>query len=221
MNSKRDMIGEQGLQFFGKMSAAISHEINNSLAIINENAGLMQDFTLMADKGMPLDPERLNSLAGKVIQQVRRAEGIVKNMNGFAHSVDDSLKSVDLGDVVKLMVALSVRFASMRGVTVEPKSASAPVTITTNPFLLENLIWLCLDFAMDAAGAGNTIDILTVKTENGAQVRFMRLKNLAKAPLDKFPAEREKTLLDVLKADLSADAGVGKIVITLPRDIDT
>jgi signal transduction histidine kinase len=220
MNSNRDVIGEQGLQFFGKMSATISHEINNALAIINENAGLLQDFTLMADKGMPLDPERLNSLAGKVIQQVRRAEGIVKNMNRFAHSVDESLKSVNLGDVVGLIATLSGRLASMRGVTVEPKPAEVPVTINTNPFFLENLIWLCLDFAMDAAGAGNTIDIITVKTENGAQIRFMQVEDLAKAPPDKFPTEREKALLDLLKADLSADVEVGELVITLPRDID-
>jgi signal transduction histidine kinase len=220
MNRDWDVIGEQGLQFFGKMSATISHEINNALAIINENAGLMQDFTLMVDKGMPLDPERLNSLAGKVIQQVRRAEEIVKNMNGFAHSVDESVKSIDLGNVVGLMVTLSGRLASMRGVTVEPKPASVPVTIITNPFLLENLIWLCLDFAMDGAGVGNTINIITVKTENGAQIRFMQVKDPAKAPLDKFPTDREKALLDLLKADLSADAGVGEIVITLPRDID-
>jgi C4-dicarboxylate-specific signal transduction histidine kinase len=220
MTSKRDMISEQGLQFFGKMSAVISHEINNSLAIINENAGLLQDFTLMADKGMPLDPERLNSLAGKVIQQVRRAEGIVKNMNRFAHSVDESLKSVNLGDVVELIVTLSGRLASMRGVRVEPKPVENPVTITTNTFLLENLIWLCLDFAMGVAGAGNTIDIITMKTENGAQIRFMQVEDLAKAPPDKFPTEREKALLDLLKADLSADVEVGELVITLPRDID-
>jgi C4-dicarboxylate-specific signal transduction histidine kinase len=220
MNSKRDMISEQGLQFFGKMSATISHEINNALAIINENAGLLQDFTLMADKGMPLDPERLNSLAGKVIQQVRRAEGIVKNMNRFAHSVDESLKSVNLGDVVELIVTLSGRLASMRGVRVEPKPVENPVTITTNTFLLENLIWLCLDFAMGVAGAGNTIDIITMKTENGAQIRFMQVEDLAKAPPDKFPTEREKALLDLLKADLSADVEVGELVITLPRDID-
>ncbi len=220
MNSKRDMISEQGLQFFGKMSAIISHEINNSLAIINENAGLLQDFILMADKGMPLDPERLNSLAGKVIQQVRRAEGIVKNMNRFAHSVDESLKSVNLGDVVELIATLSGRLASMRGVTVEPKPAEVPVTINTNPFFLENLIWLCLDFAMDAAGEGNTIDIITVKTENGAQIRFMQVEGVAKAPPEKFPTEREKALLDLLKADLSADVEVGELVITLPRDID-
>jgi len=221
MNAKWDMIGEQGLKFFGKMSATISHEINNALAIINENAGLLQDFTLMADKGMPIDPERLHTLGGKIIQQVRRAEMIVRNMSRFAHSVDESVKNVDIGDIVALVVALSSRVASMRDVSVEPKPAESPVTITTNPFFLENLIWLCLDFAMDAAGEGHTIHIITEKMENGAQVRFMQVKNLAKAPLDRFPAEREKALLDALNADLTAELETGELVITLPRDIDT
>lgn len=221
MNTKWDMIGEHGLQFFGKVSATISHEINNALAIINENAGLLQDFTLMADKGMPLDPKRLNTLAGKVMQQIRRAEGIVRNMNRFAHSIDESSKSVNLSDIVEFVTTLSGRFASMRGVTLEPKSTAVPVTINTNPFFLENLIWLCLDFVMDAAGEGNTIDIVTEKTENGAQVRFMQVEDLAKAPLDEFPAEREKALLDTLKADFVADVEAGELVIILPRDIDT
>jgi len=221
MNIKGDTIGEQGLKFFGKMSATISHEINNALAIINENAGLLQDFTLMADKGIPLDPKRLNSLAGKVIRQIRRAEGIVKNLNRFAHSVDQSSKNVNLGDIVEFMTALSARFASMRGVTVETKPTAGPLTIVTKPFFLENLFWLCLDFAMDAAGEGNTIDIISEKTETGAQIRIMPIKNLSRAAVDKFPGERETALLDALKADFVAHMGTGELVITLPRDIDT
>ena len=219
MDIKGDTIGEQGLKFFGKMSATISHEINNALAIINENAGLMQDFTLMADKGIPLDPKRLNTLAGKIIQQIRRAEGIVKNMNRFAHSVDESSKSVNLSDIVEFVVALSDRFASMRGVTVEPKPTEIPVTIITRPFFLQNLIWLCLDFAMDAVGGGNAIDIISEKTETGAQVRIRQIKSLART-VDKFPAERETALLDALKADLVTDVEAGEVLITLPRDIN-
>jgi signal transduction histidine kinase len=220
MNDSLDVRETTALRFFGNINASISHEINNVLAIINENAGLLQDFTLMADKGIPLDPKRLNSLAEKIIQQIRRAEGIVKNMNRFAHSVDESVKSINLRDIVEFVAALSGRFASMRGVTVKPKPSADPVTITTNPFFLENLIYLCLDFAMDAAGPGNTIDIIAVKTETGTQVRFAQLADLAKAPADKFPSEREKALLDALKADLVVDAGVGELVINLPRGID-
>jgi len=82
-------LGWMGVRFFGRMSASISHEIKNVLAIINENAGLLDDFALMAEKGMPLDPRRLGKVAESLMKQVRRADAIVRNMNKFAHSVDD------------------------------------------------------------------------------------------------------------------------------------
>ena len=37
----------------------------------------MEDYTLMAEKGKAIDPERLKKLAGKVKGQVQRADGIV------------------------------------------------------------------------------------------------------------------------------------------------
>ena len=51
MSAKLEIVTESGLQFFGKMTASISHEIKNVLAIINENAGLLEDLALMADRG--------------------------------------------------------------------------------------------------------------------------------------------------------------------------
>jgi hypothetical protein len=56
MREKLDPIAETGLQFYGKITASVSHEIKNVLAIINENAGLLEDFTFMADRGKPIDP---------------------------------------------------------------------------------------------------------------------------------------------------------------------
>ncbi|MCP3901564.1 MAG: sensor histidine kinase, partial [Desulfobacteraceae bacterium] len=37
--------------FFGKITASITHEIQNVLAIIKENAGLMEDFLLINQSG--------------------------------------------------------------------------------------------------------------------------------------------------------------------------
>ena len=50
---KPENLTETSLQFFGRVSASISHELKNVLAIINENAGLLEDFTLMGDRGIP------------------------------------------------------------------------------------------------------------------------------------------------------------------------
>ena len=140
MTHRLEIIGETGLQFFGKMSASISHEIKNVMAIINESAGLMEDLTVLAEKGMPVDPQRLKTHAGKIMTQIRRADQIIKNMNRFAHSVDEGVKSIDLGETLALVTALSERFATMRGITLDLKTPSKGITLRTNPFFLINLI---------------------------------------------------------------------------------
>lgn len=49
------------VDFIARMT--VSHELKNVLAIVNENAGLLDDLLLLAAKGKPLNPERLQRLA--------------------------------------------------------------------------------------------------------------------------------------------------------------
>lgn len=207
-----ELLGETGLQFFGKMSASISHEIKNVLAIINENAGLLEDLTVMAGRGLPVDPERLKTQAGRIIKQIRRGDDIVKGMNRFAHSVDDPLRQADLHDTLGFMCTLSGRFASMRGITLELEPPSTQVPITTNPFFLQNLIWLCLDFAMGSTGTGKTVALRAERIEKGARIRFSKLQDLGKT--GSFPEDRVKALLQALNADLLVDRERGELYIT-------
>jgi hypothetical protein len=220
MSWKDDIIGQTGLQFYGKTAASLSHEMKNALAIMNENAGLLQDFAAMAEGGAPIDPRRLKSLAGKIVKQIRRADGIVGTMNRFAHSVDESVKDVDLREIVEFVVALSRRLATMGGVTLDPRQGSSPVTITTNPFFLQNLIFLCLDFAMRAPCGGKSIGLVAKDMENGASVRFTGIEGLAQVPTGTFPGEREKILLEALGGHISVDTEAKELVLTLSRDID-
>lgn len=219
MNASLDVREETALQFFGKMSASISHEIKNVLAIINENAGLLEDYNLMAEKGTPVSPERLKTLAETVMRQIKRADGIVKNMNKLAHSVDEAKKTVDVREVLELVVALSSRFAAMRGVVLDFQPSSNPPSILSSPFFLENLIWLVLDFAMDAAGNGKIVGLIAEKRGEGARVRFTQLDALGKTQKDEFPTERERSLLHILNAEIALDYGAGQIFIDLPADI--
>jgi signal transduction histidine kinase len=215
-----ELIGKTGFVFFGKMTASISHEIKNVLAIINENAGLLEDITLMSEKGTPIDPEKLKNQAARIKNQVRRADGIVKNMNKFAHSADEPLMSVDLGEILELLADLSGRSASIRGVTLEPESTGSSARITINPFLLENLVWLCLDFAMDMAGKGKSIRLIAEKTEDGGRIRFTQLEALGEPPADKFPGEVEKAFLAALKAQITKDVNGREIVLTISKHME-
>jgi len=219
MSTRLELAAETGFQFFGKMTASISHEIKNVMAIINENAGLLEDLALLAERGAAIEPQRLINMSGTVMKQVGRADAILKNMNRLAHSVDESIKTIDLNNILELLVALSDRFASMRGVDLQPRLGQSPLTLKTSPFFLMNLLWLCLDFAMDAAGEDKIVGLVTRKTEAGVQVFFKDLGGLAGAPLNQFPAGPEKGLCDLLGAGLEVSSENREIVVRFAEDI--
>ena len=218
MGAKPDIITETGLQFFGRISASISHEIKNVLAIVNENAGLLEDFTLMADRGKPIDPARLKMMAAAVKRQVGRADEIIKNMNRFAHSIDQTTSTVDLDQTIELFIALTARFAAMRGVKVELQLPASPLRIPTAPYYLMNLLWLCLDFCMSASGDEKRVELVVEEAENSVRIRFQRLAGLSAALLETFPSDREKILLTVLEAVLTAEPECAEVVLRLPKN---
>ena len=220
MGEKPEIMAETGLQFFGQISASISHEIKNVLAIINENAGLLEDFTLMADRGIPIDPARLKAMAEAVKKQIGRADGIIKNMNRFAHSIDQAITTVDLAQTIELVITLTARLAAMRGVEVALQLPEYPVKLQTAPFFLMNLLWLCLDFSMSASGDDKQVELVVEAAENSIRIRYRRLTGLAEALLETFPSDREKNLLAVLKADLTAELEREEILLRLSKNID-
>jgi C4-dicarboxylate-specific signal transduction histidine kinase len=220
MAAKLESLTENGLQFFGKMTASISHEIKNVLAIINENAGLLGDFALMAERGAAVDPQRLHAMSQTVMKQVRRADAIAKNMNRLAHSVDESTQAIDLNDTLETLMALSQRFASMRDVGVRLKRIEGPLKLKTSAFFLLNLLWCCLDFAMDAANKDKMIELVAQKTGVEIQVRLKGLDGLTGRPLRPFPAETEKDLCDLLGAELDINTANREIVVKLTSGID-
>jgi len=220
MGQKSDNTSKTGLQFFGRISASISHEIKNVMAIINENAGLLEDFTLMADRGRPIDPARLKIMAETVKKQISRADGIIQNMNQLAHSIDQTITTVDLAQTIELVIALTARFAAMRGVKVDLQLPGSPITIPTAPFFLMNLLWLCLDFSMSASGDEKRVELVVEEIENSVRIRFRRLAGLSEALLETFPSDREKNLLAVLEADLAVEHGRKEIALRLLKNID-
>jgi C4-dicarboxylate-specific signal transduction histidine kinase len=216
MSYQWDILCEEGLQFFGKMSASISHEVKNVLAVVNENAGLLQDYISMYERGTSIDPEQLKGVSQMIKKQVQRADAIMKNMNKFAHSIDQMTKMENVNDVLDIVTKLATRLANMREITLEKIPSDEPINIKTNPFLLENLIWLCLNFAMDSVGPRKKVRLLATKIDNSAQVTFSQLDCMPVMPIETFPDKRMKALLSALHGDITVDNQGGAITISLP-----
>ena len=215
MDEQWNILGTAGLQFFGKMSASLSHEIKNVLATMNEDAGLIQDYSALALEGRPLDPERMKAIAGKIRDQVQRADRMVKNLNRLAHSVDAFEDRIDVAELVTFLIVLCRRIASVRGVTLEWHPPAGPVNISTNPFFLKNLLWLCLDFAMAAAGEGKRVVLSVEKKGEGVGIIMGGLEAMAGAGEGPVPSEKVRALLDAVGAECRTDAASGVLAITL------
>jgi C4-dicarboxylate-specific signal transduction histidine kinase len=128
-------IGE--LRFFGAITASISHEINNVLAMVNELSGLFEDSLMMARKGRPLDPERLSGIAERISGQVERGKQIVTGLNSFAHCVDNPRSSLDLAENLEQITALCQRFARLRRAELTVRAPETPVHLQGCAFVLD------------------------------------------------------------------------------------
>ena len=211
-----DEIGPEGLRFYGKMSASISHEVKNVLAIINENAGLLNDLVMMAERGVAVEPQRLVGIAGTIDKQVRRADLIAKNLNRFAHSADHLQGEVDLAEWVELALALVGRFASNRGIRLEFSPPPATPPVQSAPFFLLNLIWLGLDMAMELAGPDKTV-LLQIEVAAGRLgLVYDRLKPLSDNDWDFVTDGHVRSLALLLGANPWQDVKSGRFGFDLP-----
>jgi C4-dicarboxylate-specific signal transduction histidine kinase len=153
--------------FMGKVTASLSHEIKNTLAIINESVGLMGDL-LRRDAPDDWPPySRLTNLMGSIEEQVQRSAAIVKRLNQFAHSMDKSLVDLDLNETVRQTVILAQRFATLRRVNLETKLDSKPLHIHSDPFRLQYVIFGFIERAINCSPREAAV---TVKTERSGEI---------------------------------------------------
>jgi len=118
--------------------------------------------------------------------------------------------------MTELVAGLSGRFASMKGVLLSTPRADKPVAVQANPFFLQHALWVCLDFAMDKAGKGQTVGIAVDEKEKRARVHFTGLGVFQQSPEAPFPGEREEALIQTLGADLEVHEEKGELVLSLP-----
>ncbi len=196
--------GPSGIGFFGKVTASISHELKNALAIVNENAGLLEDFVLMAEKGLDIDPDRLATIATRISGQIGRADMIVRNLNSFAHTVDQELCPVDINSNLELTCALVSRIVAMNAMAVSVQKSSQAIEISTSPFLLQHLVSAILFSIAMAVEQDAEIVLRPEQSDSGVVVRIECVSGQVEWGKLDFAAENQVVaLLDALCASVS------------------
>ncbi|WP_319575889.1 sensor histidine kinase [uncultured Desulfobacter sp.] len=165
-HTAQEIIAQYGPAYFGRMGASISHDIKNCLAIMNENAGLMSDHLMMAQKGVPPDIDRFSGIVKRIEKQIVRADGIVKSLNNFSHSMDNPEQQIDLDEAVSLALGLGARIIANKSIMVNHKQAADKLYVNGSLFFLLFLIWSILENATENLASGAVLDISSKEDEN-------------------------------------------------------
>ncbi len=87
----------------GELAAGIAHEINNPLAAINEEAGLMKDL-MDPTLGKPVKPEELRHYLDSIQESVFRCRDITRKLLGFVRKTDFDLREHDIHQLIDEVV---------------------------------------------------------------------------------------------------------------------
>lgn len=145
------------LKFIGAVTASVSHELNNVITIIDQVAGLLQDMLAGARAGSPLDTGKLQALQERIARQTRRGIEIVKNLNRFAHGVDEPVARFEMNAVIGNLVSLVQRRADLRKVRLSVRYAGREAYVTSNPFRLQQALFYCLERFLEFSPPGSEI----------------------------------------------------------------
>jgi signal transduction histidine kinase len=211
------------IQFFGTLSAAMTHDMKNCLAIINENAGLLADLAVKAqDRAIPVDSLKAAIISEKIGKLVARADDMMKRFNRFAHSMDHDKETVDLEEAVDLVARLAERIFRQDRIRLTVIPASAPCRIHASRFALLHLIYRAMDILCRHQAEG-TSDI-----EKPVTVRFGTDPNMPEICFTQdsgpeikleslFTSPEDKALLARVNMNITTmDSGAGFCLNTLP-----
>lgn len=217
MDNPKDLFGYDSLAFFGKVNASISHELKNVMAIISETAGLLDDLSEMASTGSPVEPHMLKNCTGSIMEEIQRGFAVIRQMNRFAHSVDTPAESVNLMDLLDLVINLS-GYLSFSGKTYLHTNDNLKPVALTCPFLFQAIVYQTLIYTFKNAGPGAEISISVEPRDDTAwRITF---SGFTTSEFHTFPDAATKAIAASIGIAIHCDSTADRLELEVPSGIE-
>jgi signal transduction histidine kinase len=142
----------------GRLAAGVSHEINNPLSIINENAGMIQDI-LQASESFP-NKEKILQCTNSIFKSVTRCSKITHQLLGFAKRMEPKLEEINLDELIAEVVSFVHREAYLNNIVINIQNPKDEIiTLTSDRGLLQQVFINILNNALEAISEGGKVDI--------------------------------------------------------------
>ncbi len=146
----------------GEMAAGIAHEINNPLAIISEESGLIKDLT-GPEFGRQLSCEELAPHLDNIQEAAFRARDITRKLLGFVRRTDLNLQPHDLHAIIDgVLDGLLGQELAVSNIQVERRYDPNMPEVVTDANQLQQVILNLVNNAIDALeGRPGSITVVT------------------------------------------------------------
>jgi signal transduction histidine kinase len=210
--------------FFGKITAGVTHEIKNVLAIIKEASGLMEDIMSISPEAVISNQDKIQISLTRIQDQVRRGIELTGRLNKFAHSSYESLAVIDLYEIIGQLVALSVRFAGYKKVVLKVHPPDQSISIRTRPVQLQRILFECIEYCLNLMHSGGQINIYPKKSNENLEIYFLCQGDFPDktAEDDDIAISRKWPVLQEITASVEGtvkpvESGCGVLLILPPR----
>jgi len=199
-----NILRQQHLLSNGRLLSSFSHELSNQMAVIQESAGLLQDYIEMGR----IDDETLCTKLEQILLRVDQRVDIVGSMtimlNRFSHRFDSENANVDLCEILEEQLFFLERFARLKKIEVINQTLQKPVSANSSPGLLQFLIYYLHQTALSLLHEESQLTIEIVEKNSIALLHIFFTGCLQKDennPFLKVPAE-VKLCLEKVKGQL-------------------
>ena len=154
----------------GELAGGVAHEINNPLAIIEAEAGIIKD---MLDPAMGFDasPDAIRKELDEIDKAVRRAKGVTQKILSFVRKTEPKLVESNVNLLLDEAVS-GVKDQQFRvsGINLVKEYDENLPKIYVDPDLMRQVFLNLLNNASDAVGEGDTITLKTTAGENCVKI---------------------------------------------------
>jgi two-component system NtrC family sensor kinase len=166
---RRQLFNAAKLASVGEMSAGVAHEINNPLAIIHEEAGLLKDL-LDPQFGQEFNPAEFRERLDAIIDATFRGRQITRNLLAFSRDHEPVLERHDMNAILEAI--LSFKDTEFRVSNIEIKKEFAPVLppVLVNRNQMEQVLYNLFNNARDAIGRDGRITVRTRQADREVQI---------------------------------------------------
>lgn len=158
----------QKMAAIGRLAASVAHEINNPLAIIDAQVGVLSD-TLDDLSGVGEASEWRARLA-KIAAQVDRARKVTHRLLGFSRRVGPDIEPVDVAAALEETVSFVEREALASSIRIVREVERDVPLIRTSLAQMQQVFLNLINNAIDAVGAGGEVRVKVQVAKNGVDV---------------------------------------------------